>query len=817
MNMKSIKPILIALCAAALCGCEWDDAQKVELVELGAVQKSYELAAEGGEIEIPVYSNGKFHIEDFDNDGQWLTLSTSSGSGDQTILAEAGFNEEFKRKAGLVLCSDVDGRRDTIYVKQDGQLAADLRMDNTSVISAGAGGDCTTSVRTNVPFKLMDVDIFYNDEDQDGWVKQVKINEDPTGGENCEMVLTTEPNTGNDPRSAAVTFSFTDGWGDRVAVLVNLVQKNASETLGKEVSFETFKGDFSTGKVIDDFILLSGVVVSNTAGGNAGENEQTTPSAIDYSYSTRTVYLESADGRHGLSLLCETADDNIFNQFDKVQLLLKGAVCTRKENPERYEVKGLTKSMIVSQVKGTRADAPVKEKYIGELTDDDIYTYVTLKDVEIPVRKGAIAPVNEGYTIATAAHRLSKYPRLIRDINGNSSYLMTNSVCVYRSDGSRLPYGSGKMSGVVVHERYSRFEWRQGADPIEMEDDPTLGFIGRYQLRHQTKDDIWGQMKDSVEDSFSALLTEYRFWNPDKNAEVCRPTYGTNGWITHTYQEKYTHDPGKKYTQTTYNQHFWGGGTYAYLGPMGNSAANLFGANYGNKNGIGCVLDMTKEHYSSDMASFVSTSPDGVVEWCGPYASNAYVGCGTGGWTEDIPTNSNQINYSGSTSMRGKSNVSGNCFTSFASNFWWDYDLNRPYAFMVNFSTKGISTSRISMQISVLNTNQAFYTPRYWRAEWSEVDSMDEEYDNRWHTIGDYTVPDVSVWSNALFSSIVAFKHIDFELPLEILGKDNVYVRLRPTSDICSDGSEYANARLSDWTTNNKASNLEYFAIRYNK
>ena len=44
-----------------------------------------------------------------------------------------------------------------------------------------------------------------------------------------------------------------------------------------------------------------------------------------------------------------------------------------------------------------------------------------------------------------------------------------------------------------------------------MDDDPTLGFIGRYQIRHQTKGDIWDNMQNSVEDSFSALLTEYRY------------------------------------------------------------------------------------------------------------------------------------------------------------------------------------------------------------------------------------------------------------------------------------------------------------------
>ena len=169
--------------------------------------------------------------------------------------------------------------------------------------------------------------------------------------------------------------------------------------------------------------------------------------------------------------------------------------------------------------------------------------------------------------------------------------------------------------------------------------------------------------------------------------------------------------------------------------------------------------------------------------------------------------------------MYGKSNVYGACFTGWASHYWWDYDTSRPYAWMFNFSTEGISTNHISMQISVLNTQQDWYSPRFWKAEWSEVDSMDPKDDSKWHLIGEYTIPDVSVWANTLYSSIVGFKSIDFELPLDILGKPNVYIRLAPVSDVCSNGSDYANDILINQPKGDAAhaSAIEYFAIRYNK
>ena len=50
------------------------------------------------------------------------------------------------------------------------------------------------------------------------------------------------------------------------------------------------------------------------------------------------------------------------------------------------------------------------------------------------------------------------------------------------------------------------------------------------------------------------------------------------------------------------------------------------------------------------------------------------------------------------------------------------------------------------------------------------------------------------------------------------LGHENVYIRLCPTSDVCSDGSDYANAILSGNPTEAAhASAIDYIAIRYNK
>ena len=69
---------------------------------------------------------------------------------------------------------------------------------------------------------------------------------------------------------------------------------------------------------VEDDVILEGVVVSNPLYGNAGENEQTNNTSIDYTGAKRTIYLQSLDGKYGFALMAASAEDNVFNQFDKV-------------------------------------------------------------------------------------------------------------------------------------------------------------------------------------------------------------------------------------------------------------------------------------------------------------------------------------------------------------------------------------------------------------------------------------------------------------------------------------------------------------------
>ena len=790
------------VCLAAL-SCSLDETADIKLVELGTPLEDNVciIEAEGGEYALEIYSNGSYHIEMLDQ-SSWLTLSAMKGSGDGTLTLTSTGNDEFKRMTSFALCSDVDERRDTVYVKQKGKIEASLSMGNTSMVVPGAGGESKASLSTNIPFEYFKVNVDYNDPENVGWLDPEKVSMSGDGPDRT-LSIWTEPNPDDvSVRTASLNLSFVDGWGDKVALDMIVMQKNSNEGLGVLKSFAEIRSTYPSGGEVTEDYILEGIVVSNTEGGNAGENEQISASAIDYTVSQRTVYVQSLDGKYGFSLLTETEEDNIFKQFNKVQVLLKGTEIYLFDNPAKYyQIKGVKKSMVASNVKASESEIVVKQKHFNELTDDDIFTYVTLKDVEFPVRKGSICPINEGYSIAGKSDRIAKFPLLVRDINGDSFYMYTNTVCTYRNDGTRVPQGSGNISGVIVHERFSRFEWKNGMDLLDMETDPELGNIGRYQIRHQTKGDIYDQMQMDFKDSFSELLVEYRYWNPDIEHGVQRPTYGDNGWFTHTYQKKYTGTEAKEYTEEVYKQHMSAEVCFSYLGPIG-LAGTMFGANTGNVNGLGIVLDSDKDRYNPEMSEWVGEF-NGTRQWLAPETSMA---------DAEIP-----MRVANAGSGAGKGWCSSDCYCAFRSLKWWDFDQDRGYAWMLNFSTKGIS-SKLSMQISVLNSSQRFHSPRYWKAEWSEVDSMDPSKDAQWHPIGEYTVPDISQWTGTLFSSVVGYKAINMDLPAELLGKDNVYIRLIPVNDLCSSGGDYTDTFITDDEDGDKhASSIDYIAIRYNK
>ena len=170
----------------------------------------------------------------------------------------------------------------------------------------GAGGQNTSSITTNIPFEEITVTTEYTDESDAGWIRDIKIVDSES--ETRDLVIEVDPNPDEEaPRTASVSLSFTDGWDETVSVAFNLLQRSFKETLGREITMEELRQNYALNRPVEDYVIISGIVVSNTENRNAGENPQNTTSSIDYTVSEKTVYLESYDGRYGISM--QTATD----------------------------------------------------------------------------------------------------------------------------------------------------------------------------------------------------------------------------------------------------------------------------------------------------------------------------------------------------------------------------------------------------------------------------------------------------------------------------------------------------------------------------
>lgn len=730
--------IIIVAVAALAVSCSIDDAQYVSADELGAVNSEYFVPKERGSVQIQLYANKSGDVQILKGE-DWVRMPISHFDGDASLTAEYSDNPGFPRRAVLLFSTAT--RKDTVSIFQNG-LEEVFDFPQTSAVLYNGQGELDLKANLNVPIEKVDVQVRYLDGDL--WITSAEITQD-------RLCLKALDNEGNQIRRAQIHVSYQDGWDELRTCVITINQANKDNKIGTPYSFEELRSIATT--VPEDTptdAYIEGYIVSDLVNGQAGELRIEEMGVIDTESNNTTAYFESIDGKYGFKLQTLSAEDNIFHRNMRVGFILDGAKISKSENfPTRYTISEVSVSMIMTAFD---EKAPVKEKRIKELTDDDIYTCVTLTDCEIPMRKGPLTPIHEGYTPVFNIKRYSKYPMLIRCIDGGSMYMITNYTCPYRRDGSRLPYGSGNITGVIVHEDFPSF------------DPSTGGFIGNYQIRHFYREDI--DLAMDMEDSFSALAVEFRYLNiPSAGHTTELPkamiaSYG-DGELTHSYSSYTSSATGLRFTNFS--------ASYFYLGPCGKPYAGTY------SNGAGIILE------------------DG---------------------TDYLPVPAGK---EGSQNSEGKGDFSPTVYLSWGNKYWWNSSEGHGYAWIVKFSTLGISTDHLSMQFAMYNNSQKLRSPRYWKAQYSFTTyDCSASSDEQWTDIGTFVVPDVVIYDYTLLTQSTGTKVFDFELPLELLDREKVYIRLLPINNkACAlesdvhDGSTIAN--------NSGYNTMDYFAIRYNK
>ena len=450
--------ILLAALAATACMDHGDD---IPLIELGAVENSFTVNATAGHVDIQVYSNQPAVLSFLDDGASWADLSDTRLPLDGKFYIDYADNAGFPRMTRVLIQSADAVRSDTVVLRQRGARVPAMAFEGgtSTNVPGSSGGKASVRFGTNIAPDELTFTTQYDagEEPAEEWLSEITLQ--PAGEEEYTFNFDYAGNDTDELRTATVTVSYVNGWEETEQLTLNVIQRTKNDMLGHDISFAELREKALTVSKVDEYWLLEGYVVSDRDSKNAGNNPMPTDMSVDYSGCEKTVYLESPDGRYGFCVETATPEDNAFTRYDKVKILLKDAELVFEPDPDRYLIKGIRSSMIVERVTGNDASVlPVKQKYISELTDEDIYTFVTLRDCEFAVRKGSLTPVHEGYTLADAQGRLNMYPRLVRDNRGGLIHLLTNTTCPYRRNGTRLPYGSGELAGVIVHERFPQYE-----------------------------------------------------------------------------------------------------------------------------------------------------------------------------------------------------------------------------------------------------------------------------------------------------------------------------------------------------------------------
>ncbi len=319
---------------------------------------------------------------------------------------------------------------------------------------------------------------------EEGWITNLALT--PTA-----LTFDIDDNMSGDDRSAVVKVFFND-----VLIAEKTFNQDVYPVIVDFAKLRTYPLD----EELTAREFIDGYVVSDNTSANVCLNPQKSQFKFDLNESKRTMMLESLDGKYGFAIKYKKLAQNTLPRYSKVRISLKGLKLSKNNDPEFYTITGMTEDHVASVEEPNPDAVPMKRKNVSELTDADIYTLVSLKDMEVVFKDGSYTNCTDGYSILsdfnTAGGKSPRWdvaPLLLTDKYGQTISMLTNSMVPWRRNGEGVAQGSGDFKGIIVAETLIRY-----------------GDRGRYQIRPMVKNDI-----ALTEEPFSKTIVEWN-WNDAK-------------------------------------------------------------------------------------------------------------------------------------------------------------------------------------------------------------------------------------------------------------------------------------------------------------
>ena len=745
----------LVIMASALFSCE-KLPEEVQICGVGCKTDVIDVSWNGGDCSAAILSTGVFTatIPEGDN---WIVFKDAPSSGrlekdgDAVLVFTLEVNRSIPRSTVISLkCGTATS---SFTIRQDGLLEGGLDVEQKNVLVPSEGGRSAAKISTKVDVASFTFKVAYQEEESTDWLSGVHLSGN-------FLVFDVEPNL--DPvliRHADITASYPGGKG-----MVHVTQYGAGSDT-ESISISDLKLLLSQKGTLelDRHYIISGIVINDDREGNGAENRLISVDTSDPGFSSTILYMQSEDGTDGLKLLFKGSCANVASRFDRVSFDAFGLTLRRDDAPVRYEIADIPVSAVTESQRTAGPDA--RNLTLATLTDKDLYTLVRLEDVEIPVRKGPFVPIDVRFYDLVPA-----YPMVLRDIAGNSIYMMVNTDCTWSRDGSPMPQGSGSVTGVLVHETSDNFEWDQGMESTLKKEGVIsdyisgLGNIGNWQIRPVFRSDV--RLGDNLEDGFSSLLCEWRYCD-SLGVNLVANYNGADTTLYPTWPA--VDDPmalnaslrctdGKRKIPLKLCNDFTQLGPYSYGGYITRPE---------NGNGVYDATGRNAQWY------FQGGELYGVVY--SQYTVNST------NWTI--------------------SNGAAWCVAGWSSSQYW----------CAEFSTEELTAENAPLSVQFGTFNHVGYTgaPRYWAVEWSSDGTA-------WKRLSTYSVPDFPASTSRKPYQMPGPKYVSVNLPEAALGLSKVYVRLIPAS-ATGIGTSTAYYSATGSINSGRYNALNYFAVRYNK
>ena len=266
------------------------------------------------------------------------------------------------------------------------------------------------------------------------------------------------------------------------------------------------------------------VVVSECRNENVALNPNKTFAEVDMSMTQRTAYVQELGGTRGMRIVFDSQSYNDLNKYDVIVLDVNGGRLRINEKTGSVTIVGLTPLNVISRRSGTEQNVPLKEKLISELTDEDVFTLVTLKDMEFAFKDGAIINIKENYGQYVEKYhkdykkemnyRMDGGRAMMRDSHGNAIGMAINTSCDWRRDGDGVPQGSGTVTGIITDEQMRRYGSNTGRyliRPLERED---------IKIDSKKKSSAWIMLTGWLLDGFNGKVLDYEKAGPSEQPQT---------------------------------------------------------------------------------------------------------------------------------------------------------------------------------------------------------------------------------------------------------------------------------------------------------